>query len=315
MSQQNSPRDSISDSSGSSPNAVYMLRSDKETSDLILFGQLVAKHQRSATVRRASSASLRNKQDSFAKSQDDLTVPVNPPPERGYRRSLDSTYRQSLESISEYKPKNFVSSTSLGPTPYRDNLESTCSDCTDYATRSATVERDGMHDNRTFQSPSSASYLSWIESVNAATISATSATPTKLPNSANSTLDEKNMDVDSKVGEWNNFWLNYNNPHTRYMTSPHVGNSTTCDDRTGDDVSDCKSTCSTQREFNEKLAGEQVVLTFDEVQEALNCAQRVVDILQKAIKRSDNDVELFIERGRHDSYYSTHTVSILGCLS
>lgn len=280
-----SPKDSQSESSNSSPNAVYMLRSEKEVNDLILFGASSTRHHRSATVRRAS---LKNKEGSFARSQDDLNVPVVINPER-YRRSLDSTYRQSLESISEYKTKKSFSSTaSLG---YKESIDSTCSDCTDYATRSSSDLKD---DYKAFPSPCSATYLSWIESLN-------------NEHFANQSAISEVVDVDSKVGEWNNFWLNYNNPNNRYLSSPYL--CTSNEDKTGDDISDCKSTCSTQREFNEKLSSEHIILTLEEVQEALHCSQKIVDILQRAMKRTDNDTDLFVERSRQDSYYSQQTNS------
>lgn len=62
--------------------------------------------------------------------------------------------------------------------------------------------------DKTIQSPSS-SYLTWIESVNSEYFgSAVSATEVD--------------NVDSKVGEWNNFWLNYNNARGRYLSSPYL---------------------------------------------------------------------------------------------
>lgn len=169
-------------------------------------------------------------------------------------------------------------------------MDSPSSDCTDYAVHS---NSEAKPSDKTVSSVSS-NYLSWIESVHSEYLG-------QAP-SNNSDI----VDIDNKVGEWNNFWLNYNSPQNRYLSSPYL---CATEDKTGDDMSDCKSTCSTQKEFNEKLPSEQIILHIDEVMEVLSCAQRISDILHKALRRSDD-----IDQSRNDSYYSQpyshHTVSM-----
>ncbi|XP_063911401.1 uncharacterized protein LOC135128425 isoform X3 [Zophobas morio] len=195
--------------------------------------------------------------------------------------ATETTVRQtlSLESISEYKTKSSFSAASLYPSRECSSMESSSSDCTDYAVRSTTDTKD----EKTLMSPGS-SYLSWIESVNS-----------EYFGSATSTAEV--TDVDNKVGEWNNFWLNYNSARSRYLSSPYL--STSNEDRTGDELSDAKSTCSTQREFTEKTANEQVMLSVDEVNEIIKCSQRITEILQNGLKRAEE-----YDDSKNDSYYS-----------
>lgn len=281
MSREASPN-SLSESSGSSPNQVFFL---KDYTDLTIFGNSVPTHlRRSSTVRRASTASKKERESSI--DDCDLTRFDKPEPQQQperYRRSLDSTYRHSLESISEYKTKSSFSSSSLhyNSRDCSTSIDSPSSECNDYAIIGGESRKDT---DKTFSSVSS-NYLSWIESVNSDYCGATE--------NANDVVD-----IDTKVGEWNNFWLNYNSPQNRYMSSPYLCVSN--EERTVDEVSECKSTCSTQ-----KISTEQIMLGIDEIMEAIQCSQRVTEILQKALKRSDE-----IDQSRNDSYYSQRTVSI-----
>ncbi|RZC40901.1 tramtrack, beta isoform-like [Asbolus verrucosus] len=277
---------SHSESSNSSPNQALMLRDNNDFTDLTLFGSPAPVLSRTGTVRRASSVP---KKDKEALNGDDLdSIPHTKSPRSSpelhpdrYRKSLDSTYRLSLESISEYKTKSSFSTASFYPSRECSSMDSSSSDCTDYAVRSTT---ETNKDDKTLMSPGS-SYLSWIESVNS-----------EYFGSATTTADV--ADVDNKVGEWNNFWLNYNSARSRYLSSPYL--STSNEDRTGDELSDAKSTCSTQREFTEKMASEQIVLSVDEINEAIKCSQRITEILQNALKRTEQE----FDDSKNDSYYS-----------
>lgn len=83
-------------------------------------------------------------------------------------------------------------------------MDSFSSDPADYhAIRSNSVT---SKEEKTIQSPGS-SYLTWIESVKSDYFGSAI------------TAMEPNVDVDGKVGEWNNFWLNYNNARSRYVSS------------------------------------------------------------------------------------------------
>lgn len=286
---------SRSNSTDGSPNQVVMLR-DNSITDLTLFGSPAPVFTRTGTVKRA----LRKDQEGSLNGEERLeftphvrTVGRNSSPEltqtvpdreTRYRRSLDSTYRLSLESISEYKTKSSFSTASLYP-------ESSMSDSTDYAVRSATTNTNREAD-KTLLSPGS-SYLSWIESVHSEFFA-----------SATSTTEV--TDADNKVGEWNNFWLNYNSARSRYAPSPYPSTSNN-DERTADEFSDARSTCSTQKKFNDSL--EQITLTSEEVNEVLHCSQRITEILQNAVKRSEHETD----ESKNDSYYSqpyTQAVSI-----
>ncbi|XP_063911402.1 uncharacterized protein LOC135128425 isoform X4 [Zophobas morio] len=284
MSHNGSTRNSLSESSSSSPNQALMMRDSNDFTDLTLFGSAAPVFSRTGTVRRASKkiekeVSVNGDDSELQQTKSPRTSPeLHPAPER-YRKSLDSTYRLSLESISEYKTKSSFSAASLYPSRECSSMESSSSDCTDYAVRSTTDTKD----EKTLMSPGS-SYLSWIESVNS-----------EYFGSATSTAEV--TDVDNKVGEWNNFWLNYNSARSRYLSSPYL--STSNEDRTGDELSDAKSTCSTQREFTEKTANEQVMLSVDEVNEIIKCSQRITEILQNGLKRAEE-----YDDSKNDSYYS-----------
>ncbi|KAK9751345.1 Zinc finger, C2H2 type [Popillia japonica] len=277
-----SPKDSHSESSSSSPNT--MATSHKESNSLTSVSDSVSiKLNRSATVRRVIPIAKKEEMT----TADDFVVPVAISSAEKYRRSIDSTYRHSLESISEYKTKRSFS-TGLYPSREASSLDSAASDCTDYARRHSSDTYNAKDLDKSFISPS-ASYLSWIESVNSEYF-------------GNPLANNDVVDIDNKVGEWNNFWLNYNSPHNRYLSSHH--NKLSNEERTADDLSDCKSTCSTHRDFTEKISSDQVVLTYDEITEVMQCAQKITDVLQKAMKRNDE-----IDQSRNDSYYSQHSNS------
>lgn len=258
-----------STSSGSSSHQpILMLQKEKDD------GSPQVRLGRSGTVRRAPSA----KPEPLTAEEE---VTLEPPPsELRYRKSLDSSYRRSLESISEYKTKHSFSSASLFLSRDASSVDSSSSDCTDCAMRTAEIAKD-----KTFVSASS-SYLSWIESVNS-----------EYFGSANHSGGDV-VDVDAKVGEWNNFWLNYNSNNNRYLSSPYLSIS---NEEKLEDLSDAKSTTSTQREFTDKqFSLDQIVLSHEEVLETIRCAQRITEVLQNAIKRNESD----FDESRNDSYYS-----------
>lgn len=279
-----SPKDS--ESSSSSPNTMAASYKDSNSIGTSFGDSTSIKLGRSATVRRVIPHSKKEE----IKTMDDLVVPIAISSEK-YRRSIDSSYRRSLESISEYKTKRSFSSC-LYP---RDgsSIDSTSSDFTDYARRHSSDTYNAKDLDKAFMSPS-ASYLSWLESVNSEYF-------------GNNLANNDIVDIDNKVGEWNNFWLNYNSPQNRYLSNHYHKLSN--EEKTGDDYSDCKSTCSTHRDFTEKISSEQVVLTYDEITEIIHCAQKITDILQKAVKRTDD-----VDYSRNDSYYSQPSVSILSGL-
>lgn len=279
-----SPKDSHSESSSSSPNTMATGPKESNSFTSSLSDSASIRLGRSATVRRVIPHAKKEE----ITASDDLVIPVAISSDK-YRRSIDSTYRHSLESISEYKTKRSFSSC-IYPSREGSSLDSTTSDYTDYIRRHSSDTYNAKDLDKTFISPS-ASYLSWIESVNSEYM-------------GNSLSNADVVDIDNKVGEWNNFWLNYNSPHNRYVSSHY--NKLSNEDKTADEFSDCKSTCSTHRDFTEKISGDQVVLSYDEITEILHSAQKITDILQKAIKRNDE-----IDRSRNDSYYSQHSVSTL----
>lgn len=277
MSRRNS--NSIFESSDSSSNEAYFT---KDSVEFPLSGDPIPQNlRRTSTVRRASGTSAKRDLAHCEESDSDASVSrqekyhPGPSVER-YRRSLDSTYRRSLESIHEYKPKHSFSSCSLYHSRASSSIDSPSSELADFATRCSSEQRDSIASNL------SSNYLSWIESIH----NTFGISPAD---------NDDVVYIDNKVGEWNNFWLNYNSTQNRYLSS----NGYQFEDKTGDDVSDTKSTCSTHKEFNEKMSSEQIMLGIDEVMEVLSCAQKISDILHKALKRSDD-----VDQSRHDSCYS-----------
>lgn len=113
-----------------------------------------------------------------------------------------------MDSISEHKTKRSFSPTPTLTSRSREcssSMESFSSDPVDYhAIRS---QSETCKDAKTIQSPGS-SYLSWIESV-------------KSDYSGSAISRVEPIDGDSKVGEWNNFWLNYSNARSKYVSSSY----------------------------------------------------------------------------------------------
>lgn len=288
---------SPSESSSSSPNQTPFFQNDSnDITDLTLFGSAAPTFTRTGTVRRAS-APIKTKEKDFStpvseeneeKSEKTKSDQIAYSLLDRHRQSLDSSYRRSLESITENRNKSSFSSISLFPS--RDtsrSIDSTSSDCTDYAIRSCT-ETNFKDDKTTVNMSPGSSYLSWIESVNSEYFGSAVSSQTDIP------------DVDNKVGEWNNFWLNYNCARSKYLSSPYL-NVSNDENKTGDELSDVKSTCSTHPELTtDRNSPEYVALTIDEVNEAVKCSQRIVEILQNALKRIDNG----FDDSANDSYYS-----------
>ncbi|XP_019753818.2 uncharacterized protein LOC125505016 [Dendroctonus ponderosae] len=137
-------------------------------------------------------------------------------------------------------------------------------------------------------SPNSSSYFSWIESVNSEYF-------------GSAVSNASTQDADSKVGEWNNFWLNYSSARLRHLSTDQTFSSDG-GERTADDQSDQehKSPGSTQRDVTDKNSVELVMLTVEEIQETLRCSQRITEILRSAMKRSE------VDGGSNGSYYSQH---------
>ncbi|CAG9824215.1 unnamed protein product [Phaedon cochleariae] len=172
---------------------------------------------------------------------------------------------------------------------YSSSLESFSSDQTDYAMRSETT--DPIKDGKTIQSPAS-SYLSWIESINSA----------YFGNNNSIGPHHTNADIDSKVGEWNNFWLNYSNENARkrYLSSPYPS----ADEKTFqvEDFSEGQSSSTTQKELtDDRNSTEYVSLTVEEIQEALKCSKRITEIMQNALTRNEHDCDMY---NRENSVYS-----------
>lgn len=258
----NKSSNSHSESSSSSPNQnqpYFHLDGKDSMSDLSS-----STFFRSGTVRRVSAGSRKDVEVEKEEQEEQEKSPDAIVPER-YRKSLDSTYRHSLESIHEYKT---YSTSSL--------VQNSSSDLQDFAQ---------IDNDKTIMSQSS-SYLSWIESVNSEYFG--SGAPSNDFN-----------DCDNKVGEWNNFWLNYNSARSKYLSSTYLYSQEDKEKDKVEDFSEVKSTCSTQRDLTDKGSSECVTLTLEEVNEALRCVQKVVDILQVASRRADHDFE-----DTNNSFYS-----------
>ncbi|XP_074038464.1 uncharacterized protein isoform X2 [Leptinotarsa decemlineata] len=297
MSQEESQKsnNSHSESSSSSPSQTPFfrehIRRDVQngsttdlTTDLTLFGSPAPTMRRSGTIKRASSLSLQNEKNTSGngniKEEPQKNVRVLSRLERvnsfeqnigsRYRLSLDSSFRRSLESISEHKTKRSFSPTfSLSRnSKYSSSLESFSSDQTDYATRSTT----DVKEEKTIQSPAS-SYLSWIETVNSEFFESV----------CSETLSN---DFDNKVGEWNNFWLNYNSARNPYLSGSYRSVV-----EKGDDNSDARSSGSTQKDISDRNSGEYISLSVNEVHEIINHSKKITEILQKALTRNDQELD------------------------
>lgn len=198
------------------------------------------------------------------------------------RKALENNahrQRHSLESISEYKAQTF-SSASLYPSADYSTLsmESASDFSSDYAMMRTAghAAADDQNDDQTYVNSSSLSYLSWIESVTNEQASAA------VLGAVNTSAADNNND--NRSGEWHNFWTNYNSSRNEYFSSPYL-----CPSNSGEDLS-YESNGSTQRGFTDKSNPDHVVLTVDEVNEALNCTQRLMDILRGALKRSETEI-------------------------
>lgn len=118
---------------------------------------------------------------------------------------------------------------------------------------------------------SSSSYLSWLESVNSeyfeTVISNEPGESTLIILTHNIThiFSNSDHDVDNKVGEWNNFWLNYSNSRLCQLSTEQTFSSDGIFDKTVDDQSEERKSLSTQRDVTEKNSLECVILTVDEV--------------------------------------------------
>ncbi|KAG5886746.1 hypothetical protein JTB14_019444 [Gonioctena quinquepunctata] len=298
MSQEGSQKsnNSQSESSSSSPSQTPFFQDHQrdDATDFTLFGSPAPTLLRSGTVKRASSLSLRKEKcasvsEGITECEENIEnllrlESVRSPDQNvgnRYRRSLDSTFRRSLESISEHKTKRSFSPTFTltRSSRYSSSLESFSSDQTDFAIRS-TTEIDNAtksitenKEEKTIQSPRS-SYLSWMETV-------------KSEFYESGCSDVRPNDFDNKVGEWNNFWLNYNSDRNHYLSSPYQS----VDGKTEDNYSDARSSSSTQKDITDKNSTEYISLTVNEIHEALKCSKRITEILENALSRNDHDCE------------------------
>ncbi|KAK9877160.1 hypothetical protein WA026_016902 [Henosepilachna vigintioctopunctata] len=302
MSHNGSRKDSSqSESSTSSSNqGLVIFQSDskpKTKNELVLFGSLAPiLLSRTGTVRRANSfrrdstKSVSN-EDIVLMKGDKMNEHISTP-ER-YRRSLDSTYRHSLESISEYKAKSSFSSCSFLASRECHSMDSPYSDCTDYATRSAT--EINKRDDRPLVTPET-NYLSWIESVQSEYFG------------ANGNTDSS--DAENKVGEWNNFWLNYQNSRSGYVSSVYYNSVSrySQDDKTTDEFSDAKSTCSTHN-FTDKNFSETLTLSIEDANEILKCSMRITEIMQNVLKKNTDTTD-FSRNGSIPSSFVSNQNSI-----
>lgn len=233
--------------------------------------------------RRSSRADIR-RGSSFARMISEENEDDQPPAGRTdrsasdisekVRKAIDNntrnrSQRHSLESISEYKTQTFSSASLYPSVDYSSlSMESTSDFSTDFAMRTTNNENTELNDDRTYVN-SSLSYLSWIDSVNSG-----NAGTTRAPAE------------DNRSGEWNNFWTNYSSSRNDYFSSPYL-----CPSNSGEDLYS-ESNGSTQRGYTDLSLKENVILTVEEVTEALNCTQRLMEILKGAMKRTETEVIL-----------------------
>lgn len=203
------------------------------------------------SIRRGSSV-VRMMSEEHQQDSDKSTRSEPTERSESFRKSIDNGYKRSLESISEYKTKSFT------PNSFYPCLDSPTLDClSDFA---QTIAESFKDTDRSGTSTSS-NYLSWLETVN------------------NEYYGTPHTDSDSKSGEWNHFWSNYNSSTNQYFSSPYL-----CPSNSVEDLSD--STTQMDKGSLEKIA-----FTLDEVNEALHCAQRVTDILKDALKRAEEGAD------------------------
>lgn len=295
MSQNGSRKGSSqSESSTSSSNqGLIIFQGDnipRAKNELLLLGSTASMLlSRTGTVRRANSfrrdstKSISNEDIVFKRERIGDHFPT---PEK-WRRSLDSTHRHSLESISEYKAKHSFSNASFFQTRTYSSIDSPYSDCTDYATKTCSAETKKPENN--LVTPES-SYLSWIDSV-------------QKEYFGKGAKNAELSDAENKVGEWNNFWLNYQNSRSGYVSSL-IYNSVSQysrDDKVGDELSDARSSCSTQKDFTDKNFGDTVTLSVEDASEILKCSQRITEIMLGAIKKNGDSRDFSRNGSLHSS--------------
>ncbi|CAH2008520.1 unnamed protein product [Acanthoscelides obtectus] len=138
-----------------------------------------------------------------------------------------------------------------------------------------TVEELKLNENLRIPSPAT-NYLSWIESVQEEYFGKGATRVTEVP------------DIDSRVGEWNNFWLNYNSGRTEYLSSTFENK----EERNHDDGLDKKSAGSPHRvESLDKGNEEYVTLSLEEIRETLKCCKKITDILENVLIRNDRELD------------------------
>lgn len=230
------------------------------------------KWSRSNTVRKVNSTPTYTREEVLKRTSvddievsarrvlDNLNVEHGANSEKLRKYLSENTYRQSLESISEYKTKKtFVR-------PPSSSFESLSSDCTDYVLKTATLA--DANNKSTILSESS-SYLSWIESLN----------------SENFTAETATFATDAKAGEWNNFWLNYNNARNLLLQQQ---NSCSCnsisENNTG--VDEFLDASSTQKESSVEHPGDLFYMTRADMMETIKCCQKIIEILQMAMNKT-----------------------------
>lgn len=200
----------------------------------------------------------------------------------------DIAYRQSLDSISEYKAKTSFSS-QRPPSRECSSFESSASsDCTECALQTGTGDSNLKG---TTLSENSSCYLSWIESLNSEYLSNASITDV--------------ASVDGKAGEWNNFWLNYNNARNRYSQQNSFSCSMSTSDNTADDFIDSKIADNIQKEQFSENPSDLFYMTRSEILETIKCCQKIIEVLQSALSKTADNT-------RNNSNYimSKRTVSV-----
>ncbi|XP_060519970.1 uncharacterized protein LOC132698110 [Cylas formicarius] len=273
-------QDESASQSGSSNSSSQLSFFQDNLTDLTLYGSPAPTLVRTGTVvRKPNSVPFRkDRVESTSSNEDDDGAPIRE------RTAQEKQYRHSLASISERRSSRSSVSNISGKSIRAYSSMETSSDNTDYAVRSTT---ESNREARTITSPSSTNYLSWIESASS-----------DYFGSAIVNVQDDTPDVDNKVGEWNNFWLNYSNARLRHLSDRTFSSNGV--DRTVDETSeDGKSGGSSQRDVTDKNnSAECVMLTLDEVNETIKCSKRITEILLNAMKRNET------EEGSNDSYYS-----------
>nr|CAI5848373.1 unnamed protein product [Callosobruchus analis] len=132
--------------------------------------------------------------------------------------------------------------------------------------------------NENLRKPSPATnYLSWIESVQEEYFGKGATRVTEVP------------DSDGKVGEWNNFWLNYNSTRSKYLSSTYG-----------------------HTEVRNKEAQEYVTLSLEEIRETLRCCKKITEILENVLIRNDRECNNIYNIGSslHSDPVLSHQVTI-----